>query len=338
MSGPENRLGLMLGDPSGIGPELVARLLSRPDLYKDLELVVIGDARWLAEGQKLAGTSHPIPVVKSLEGTQIETGNPVLLDFPTLAPGDCPMGKVTEAAGRATFDTLSYTVELARTGAIGGFVFAPLNKEAMHLGGNPYNSELSFFRSVFEMPEISNELNFLDELWTTRVTSHIGLEDVPPLITKERVLETIRFMDEVLKDYGHSSPEIAVAALNPHAGEHGLFGRQEIEQIGPAVEAAKAEGIDARGPFPADTLFLRVRTEGYHGVVSMYHDQGQIAMKLMGFDRGVTVAGGLPVPIATPAHGTAHDIAGQGKANPGATITAFEVAKKMLRNKATAKR
>lgn len=336
MSGPGNRLGLMLGDPSGIGPELVARFLSQPDLYKDVELVVIGDARWLAEGQEIAGTSYPIPTISSLDNAKIETGNPVLLDYPTLAPGEFPMGEVSEAAGRATFETLSYTVELSRTGVIGGFVFAPLNKEAMHLGGNPHNSELSFFRAVFEMPDISNELNFLDELWTTRVTSHIGLEDVPTLITEKRVLETIEFMDTVLRDYGHSSPKIAVAALNPHAGEHGLFGRQEIEQIAPAVEAAKAEGIDARGPYPADTLFLRVRTEGYHGVVSMYHDQGQIAMKLMGFDRGVTVAGGLPVPIATPAHGTAHDIAGRGKANPGATITAFEVAKKMLRNKAAA--
>lgn len=337
MSGPENRLGLMLGDPSGIGPELVARLLSRPDLYEDVELVVIGDARWLTEGQRIAGTNHSLSVVSSLEGVNIEPGNPVLLDYPNLAPGDFPMGEVGEAAGRATFETLSFTVDLAQSGAIGGFVFAPLNKEAMHLGGNPHNSELSFFRSVFQMPDISNELNFLDELWTTRVTSHIGLEDVPSLITEERVLETIRFMNHVLRDYGHATPKIAVAALNPHAGEHGLFGRQEIEQIGPAVEAAKAEGIDARGPFPADTLFLRIRTDGYHGVVSMYHDQGQIAMKLMGFDRGVTVAGGLPVPIATPAHGTAHDIAGQGKANPGATITAFEVAKKMLRNKAAAR-
>jgi 4-hydroxythreonine-4-phosphate dehydrogenase len=256
----------------------------------------------------------------------------VLLDFPTIGPGDYPVGRVSSEAGRATFETLRFAVELARSGHLDGFVFAPLNKEAMHLGGNPHNSELSFFRVVFEMPDISNELNFVDELWTTRVTSHIAIEEVARAIRKDRVLETIRYMDRVLRDYGHAKPRIAVAALNPHAGEHGLFGREEIDEIEPAVKEARGQGIEANGPFPADTIFLRVKREQYDGVVSMYHDQGQIAMKLMGFDRGVTVAGGLPVAITTPAHGTAHDIAGQGRAHPGAIVAAFTVAKRLVMN------
>ncbi len=309
-------------------------MLSRPDVYADIEIVVIGDNRWFAEGQKAAGTDLDIDIVSGLASTSIKPGRAVVLNFPTVAPGAFPMGKVSAEAGKAAFDTLSYTVELAQIGQIDGFVFAPLNKEAMHLGGNPHNSELAFFRERFGMPDVSNELNFLDGLWTTRVTSHIALEQVSSIVTRERVFATIRFMDQILREYGHAAPHIAVAALNPHAGEHGMFGMQEIEQIGPAIDDARGQGIDASGPFPADTVFLRVRSDEYHGVVSMYHDQGQIAMKLMGFDRGVTVAGGLPVPITTPAHGTAHDIAGRGSANPGAIISAVEVAKTMLAHKA----
>ncbi len=324
------RIGFMLGDPSGIGPELVARVLSLPELYAGIELVVVGDARVFRQGQEIAGTHHDLPVLRSLDDAKLTAGRPVLLDFPTIAPGGYPMGTVSREAGKATFDTLRFILDLARAGKLDGFVFAPLNKEAMHLGGNPYNSELSFFRAAFEQPEVSNELNFMDELWTTRVTSHVGIAEVSPLITKERVVDTIRFMDQVLRDYGHSEPRIAVAALNPHGGEGGMFGNEEIVSITPAVEQTRAEGIHADGPFPSDTIFLRVKEDDYKGVVSMYHDQGQIAMKLMGFDRGVTVAGGLPVPIATPAHGTAHNIAGKGKANPGATIAAFRVVRRMV--------
>ena len=328
------RLGLTLGDPSGIGPELVAKILRAGDRYPDTQLVVIGDTRILRMGFEIAGeTPIGLPMITDLTVTGDLDPPFVLLEYPTCGPEEFPIGKVSKAAGKASFDTLLYTLEQARSGRLDGFVFAPLNKEAMHLGGNPHKSELEFFQKVFAQGNVENELNYLDGLWTTRVTSHVGLSEVSRLITKDRVLNTVRFMDSVLREFGHEQPTIAVAALNPHGGEHGLFGHEELQEIEPAVAAAQAEGIAARGPFPADTIFMRVRRERYHGLGSMYHDQGQIAMKLLGFDRGVTVAGGLPVPISTPAHGTAHDIAGKGVADPSATHEAIQVASEMVRNR-----
>ena len=334
------RLGITLGDPSGIGPELIARTISRlrdSKDYRDVQFIVIGDERNLKEGERTAGVSLGLPVVESVEAASQHGTAPVLLNYSTCGPGEFPMGEVSRTAGKAAFDTLVHALELSRAEELFGFVFGPLNKEAMHLGGNPYSSELEFFQAVFKQDNIENELNYLDEMWTTRVTSHVALSEVCPLITTERVLSTIRFMHSVLTDYGHSRPKIAVAALNPHAGEHGLFGREEMDQIAPAIEQARSLGIEADGPFPADTVFIRVRKEKYHGLVSMYHDQGQIAMKLAGFERGVTVAGGLPVPISTPAHGTAHDIAGRGVADPGATLEAIRVVCSMIRNRHAAR-
>jgi 4-hydroxythreonine-4-phosphate dehydrogenase len=177
-----------------------------------------------------------------------------------------------------------------------------------------------------------SEINVLDNLWTSRVTSHLGLAQVSALITKEGVYKAIALIHGALHIAGVKEPRLAVAALNPHGGEGGLFGREEMDAITPGIEQARSEGIQAQGPFPADTIFLRVRGGAYDAVVSMYHDQGQIAMKLMGFERGVTVQGGLPVPITTPAHGTAFDIAGQGKANPQGLWQAFVLASRMAGN------
>ena len=167
------------------------------------------------------------------------------------------------------------------------------------------------------------ELNALDNLWTSRVTSHVALKEVSGLITRERVIAGIELAHTTLVAAGVAQPRIAVCGLNPHNGENGSFGREEIDVIGPAVEEARRRGLPATGPFPADTIFLRAKE--VDAIVTMYHDQGQIAMKLMGFSRGVTVHGGLPIPIATPAHGTAFDIYGQGKANLGATQAAFDI-------------
>ncbi len=324
------RIGLTLGDPSGIGPELVAKVLDGCAFPADVEIIVIGDGKILTNGGAAAGVTCALPGVTGPDDASIEAGRPVLLQFPAVGADPIPVGEVSEAAGRSAFETLQYTIGLARSGRIDGFVYAPLNKQALHLAGCPYSSELEFFKSAFDCPAGENELNVLDGIWTTRVTSHIPLADVAAAITRERVLATIRYIDDVLKKAGRAMPRLAVTALNPHAGENGLFGREEIDVILPAIEDARRLGVTADGPFPADTVFLRVRDGSYDGVVSMYHDQGQIAMKLIGFERGVTVAAGMPVPIATPAHGTAHDIAGRGIANTGAITEAIRVACAMV--------
>lgn len=191
-----------------------------------------------------------------------------------------------------------------------------------------HNDELHWFAEHLGYQGPFCEFNVLDDLWTSRVTSHVALKDVPGLLSQERVIEAIQLIDNELKRSGLARPRIGVCGLNPHNGDNGSFGREEIDLIGPAVERARALGIAADGPYPADTIFLKVQGDAraFDAVVTMYHDQGQIAIKLMGFSRGVTVQGGLPIPIATPAHGTAFDIAGQGRANVGATRQAFEIA------------
>jgi 4-hydroxy-L-threonine phosphate dehydrogenase PdxA len=188
--------------------------------------------------------------------------------------------------------------------------------------------ELHWFAEVLDFKGTCVELNVLEGLWTSRVTSHVALADVSRLITKEKVAEMTQLITENLKRSGVAKPRIAVCGLNPHNGDGGAYGREEIDIIAPGVEMARARGFPADGPFPADTVFVRAtkKTGGYDGVVTMYHDQGQIAMKLLGFERGVTVQGGLPMPITTPAHGTAYDIAGKGVAGDGAMKNAFQLA------------
>jgi 4-hydroxy-L-threonine phosphate dehydrogenase PdxA len=322
-------MGVLLGDSSGIGPEIAAKLVDRPEIYERANVVIVGDYRIFRMGQKIAGLSQPVTLTDKIESVRFETGRPVFYDYPTISDEEVTLGKVNPKSGKAVFDTLSFTLDLALDKKIDGFVFAPFNKEAMLLGGSPYHSELDFFKDKFDRPNIPGEVNVLDDLWTTRVTSHIGIGQVSALITRENVYNTIRFMDGVLQTFGINSPRLAVSALNPHAGEGGMFGSEEKEAILPAIEMARKEGISAEGPFPADTIYLRIQKGNYNAVVSMYHDQGQIATKLLGFDRGITVHGGLPIAIATPAHGSAFDIAGRGEANPEGITRAFLVASRL---------
>jgi 4-hydroxythreonine-4-phosphate dehydrogenase len=199
------------------------------------------------------------------------------------------------------------------------------------MAGMAHNDELHWFAELLGFTGPFCEFNVLDKLWTSRVTSHVALSAVPGMLSQERVIEAIRLIDDALKRNGLKAPRIGVCGLNPHNGDNGSFGREEIDIIGPAVKTAQGLGIHADGPYPGDTIFLKVQGDAsaFDAVVTMYHDQGQIAIKLMGFSRGVTVQGGLPIPITTPAHGTAFDIAGQGKANDGAIGQAFQIACRM---------
>ncbi|HSB68594.1 MAG TPA: 4-hydroxythreonine-4-phosphate dehydrogenase PdxA [Candidatus Methylomirabilis sp.] len=326
------KVGLLLGDPTGIGPELVAKLLAGHDVHAHADLVVIGDRRVLDMGQKIAGASLAVRAVRGFEEVRFGDGTIQLLDFPGVSPEEFTVGQLSAKAGKSVLEVLAFTLDQAKAGRIDAVVFAPLNKQAMHLGGSPFPDELHLMADRLQWKGHVSEFNVLDNLWTSRVTSHVGLAQVSALITKSGVYNAITLIDRALKMSGVEKPRLAVAALNPHGGEGGLFGREEIDAIAPAVEQARAEGIQASGPFPADTIFLRARGGAYDAIVSMYHDQGQVAMKLMGFERGVTVQGGLPVPVTTPAHGTAFDIAGQGKANPQGLWQAFVLACRMAAN------
>lgn len=332
------KLGLTLGDPTGIGPELVARLLADRAFPVDADMVVIGDHRHFEQGQEIAGVSVPLPRIRAGDPVRAQGAYPVFLDFPTVEPAAYRLGEVSAKAGRAVLDTLTFALRLAQDGELDALVYAPLNKEAMHRAGSPHEDELRFFAHQLGWKGLHGELNVLDNLWTSRVTSHVALREVPSRITVQRVYEAILLVYQTLREAGVERPKIAVAALNPHGGEGGLFGDEEATTIRPAIARARQEGIGAEGPFPADTIFLRARDGRYDAVVSMYHDQGQVATKLLGFHRGVTVSGGLPVPIATPAHGTAHDIAGQGRANPAALEAAVRIACRMAKGRAGGQR
>ena len=323
------RIGVLLGDPNGVGPEIAVKMLAGLDDRSSTDVVVIGDIRLFRLAEETAGVSVPVSVIKSLTDADWSADAFPFLDVPSIDLADITPGQATEAGGKSCLTTLRKALTLAQSGAIDGFCFAPLNKYALKLGGWEAGDEHIFFARELGFNGPFCEHNVLEGLWTTRVTSHIALSEVCANITPERVLRAIRLAHNTLRSAGFDTPRVAVAALNPHAGDGGLFGREEIDIIAPTIEQAKAEGIDASGPFAADTVFLKARNGSYDAVVTMYHDQGQVAMKLMGFSRGVTVSGGLPVPITTPASGTAFDIVGKGIANAEGLRQAFNLVSRM---------
>ncbi len=317
------RIGLLLGDPCGIGPEVAAKLLARPDTAARAEVLVLGDRAVFAAGQRAAGVALEIPEApappRNAAGLALRH-----VDF--VGREDCLPGTVCAQAGAHVLDLLRRGADLAAEAALDALVFAPLNKQAMAEGGLESEDELRFLAEHLGCRSHVCELNAIDELWASRVTSHIPISEVAAAITGPAIEAAAAILHRTLQSAGVAAPRIAISALNPHAGEGGRFGREEIEVIAPAVAGLRARGIDALGPLPADTVFVRAQREGLHGVVSMFHDQCQIAMKLMGFDRGVTVLAGLPFPVATAAHGTAFDIVGRGRANPEPMVRAFDMA------------
>lgn len=321
-------VALTLGDAAGIGAELVARLLAEPGVTEQARIVLVADEWQWQQGQQLAGTNHRLPVVSRFEQVHRHTG-PVLLKVETLQPEQARYAEVSGACGASTLEILGLCLDAAQAGEVDAICFAPLNKHAMKLGGLRHEDELHFFAEYLGVEGYFCEFNTLGHLWTSRISSHVPLKDAFQYLTVDRVKEASRLICQALQQAGFDSPRVAVAAFNPHAGEGGTCGREEIDVIAPAVAQCQAEGYPVSGPYPADTLFIRARDGEFDAVVTMYHDQGQIAIKLLGFSQGVTVQGGLPIPITTPAHGTAFDIAGQGKARVGPTRNAFDIACRM---------
>jgi 4-hydroxythreonine-4-phosphate dehydrogenase len=326
-------VALTLGDPAGIGPELIARLLARRETMDAANVVLIGDPWLWAEGRQIAGTAVDCETVPSFEAVRRRTNTtrPAFLATHTVAKSEVTRSQPAAAGGASVLRVLDRCMDAALAGEVDAICFAPLNKHAMKLGGLRHEDELHHFAEYLGVQGYFCEFNTLDGLWTSRLSSHVPLADVPRYITKDRIIEAATLMHRSLQASGVAAPRVAVAGLNPHNGEGGTCGRQEIDVIEPAVRELNAHGLPVAGPFPGDTIFLRAREGHFDAIVTMYHDQGQIAIKLMGFSRGVTVQGGLPVPITTPAHGTAYDISGQGRADVTATANAFAIAARMGR-------
>ena len=329
-------IAVAMGDPSGISPELTARILAEPDLSKAARYIVFGDYRLFQLGADDAGLTLDLHVIRESDAIPADAGKPVFVDLKNHDPADLQRGKATLAGGKAATDNFRRALRLAASGKADAVFFTPFNKAAMRFAYPGYDDEIRFVRDAIDFEGPASEFNVLEKLWNARVTSHIPLSEVAQNITQERILRALDLADKNLRAAGFNPPRIAVAGINPHAGDGGNFGRDEIETIEPAVKAAKAKGYVVDGPFPSDTVFLRAKNGDFDAVLTMYHDQGQIAMKLIGFDAGVTLMGGFPFPICTAAHGTAYDIAGKGIAHPGAMRNALLLASRMAASRIAA--
>jgi 4-hydroxythreonine-4-phosphate dehydrogenase len=324
-------VALSLGDPAGIGPELIARLLAQDGITSQANVVLVGDSWLWEDGQRIAGVTVATQAVATLQEVRRRPDHmlPAFLAVDTVRAGDVQRSQAHAAGGRSVLQVLNRCLDAALAGEIDAICFAPLNKFAMKQGGLEHEDELHHFAQYLGVKGFYCEFNTLDGLWTSRISSHVPLKDVPKYLTKERIVDAATLIYRSLQATGLAAPRVAVAGFNPHNGDGGTCGREEIDVIAPAVRELNTQGMAVAGPYPADTIFLKARDGELDAIVTMYHDQGQIAIKLLGFSRGVTVQGGLPVPITTPAHGTAYDIAGQGKANVQAMANAFSIACRM---------
>lgn len=311
---------------TGIGPEIAARVLSDGRLADAARLCVVGDARVLEMGMRDAGVTFAWKRVSSAREIDWSQPEIPLIDLANIDPARIDRGVVSPESGRLTGETLAAAIEMAKAGDFDAVTFAPLNKQALSQGGWRFPDEHKMFAHLLRHNGYFSEMNVLDGQWMGRVTSHVSLREALDQITPQSIEASIQLVDATMRRAGIAKPRIAVAALNPHGGEGGLFGREEIEMIRPTVEAVAAKGIDCKGPFPADTVYLKAFAGEYDGVISMFHDQGQIATKLKGFGRGVTVTAGLQTVFTTPAHGTAFDIVGKGAATTGALEAAVRLA------------
>ena len=323
-------IALAIGDPAGVGPELAAKLLNDHEILAAASLIVVGDRRVLQRGAADCGIELDIASADPDEAI-MPGQKPVLIDLGHLDPETIQRGVASEAGGRFALANFSTCLKLAAAGKAQAVCFTPFNKAAMRLSHASYDDEIGYTAELLDFHSPAREFNVLEGLWNARVTSHVPLSQVAGLITTPRVLSDILLTRASLREAGFESPRIAVAGLNPHAGDGGNFGHEDDEIIRPAVEQAKGQGVNVEGPFPPDTVFVRATKGAFDAVLTMYHDQGQIAMKLIGFDSGVTLLGGFPFPICTPAHGSAYDIAGKGIASLGASKAAVLLAAKMAR-------
>jgi 4-hydroxythreonine-4-phosphate dehydrogenase len=326
-------VALTLGDPAGIGPELIARLLARPETMQSANVALVGDPWLWRDGQAVAGLTvncDPVTSLAAVRGRS-DSSRPAFLAVDTVQAQQVQRATAEAAGGASALAVLDRCLAAAQAGEIDAICFAPLNKYAMKLGGLKHEDELHHFAQRLGVTSYFCEFNTLGGLWTARISSHVPLKDVAQYIDKQRIVDATALIYRSLQANGVTAPRVAVAGFNPHNGEGGTCGREEIDVIAPAVAQLQSQGMPVAGPFPADTIFLRARDGEFDAIVTMYHDQGQIAIKLMGFSQGVTVQGGLPVPITTPAHGTAYNIAGLGKANVDATANAFAIAARMGR-------
>ncbi|HEX3034279.1 MAG TPA: 4-hydroxythreonine-4-phosphate dehydrogenase PdxA [Thermodesulfobacteriota bacterium] len=310
-------IGIAMGDPNGIGAEVIVKALLCSELQGLCTPLVFGDLEIVDEAKKVAGVNSEFDIV----------------NVANFSKSDLIPGRATRHGGEASLEYIKEAVRFALQGKVDAVVTAPISKESIHLAGSKYPGHTEMLR---DLTGASNVAMMFEggRFRVVLVTIHCALSEVPRLITKDRVLSTIELTNESLIHlFGIKEPKIVVCGLNPHAGEAGAFGNEESLHIIPAIEEARRRGINATGPLPADTLFYYANQGKWDAVVAMYHDQGLIPFKMLSFDDGVNVTLGLPIVRTSPDHGTAYDIAWKGRANPSSMIAAIKVAIRLVKNR-----
>jgi 4-hydroxythreonine-4-phosphate dehydrogenase len=320
-------IAVTMGDPAGIGPEIVAKTFADPGFREESRAIVVGDPAILKRAIRLLELSLLVNAISEPEEAALE---PDAVDVIAVGevPEDLPFGELAARAGEAAFRYLERATGLASAGRVGAMATAPLNKEAMYLAGHKYPGHTEILADLTGTKAYAMML-VTDELKVIHVSTHVSLKEAIERVKPERELAVIRLAHDSMRKLGVEKPKVAVAGLNPHAGENGLFGTEDLERIAPAVKRAREEGIEASGPWPPDTVLMRARRGEFDVVVVQYHDQGHIPVKLMGFDTGVNVTVGLPFFRTSVDHGTAFDIAGSGKADHASMQAAIDLARKL---------
>jgi len=321
-----------MGDPAGIGPEIIVKAWTHPEVHDWCRPLAIGDARIFRRALSVCGVSLGLHTVRDPARAAPSPRALAVLDVPTITPAQAVPGRLAAACGRAAVRAVFAAIDRTLAGDLDAVVTAPLNKEAMRLARYRYDGHTEIFGQRTRARHVAMML-VVGRMRVIHVSTHTALRVACRKVSQRRVLETIRLAHAAGRRFGVRAPRVAVAGLNPHAGEGGLFGREEIREIIPAISAARQEGINALGPFPPDTVFSRGFRGEFDCVVAMYHDQGHIPMKLLGFDRGVNVTVGLPIVRTSVDHGTAFDIAGKGIADERSLLEAIRVAARLARRR-----
>lgn len=335
-------LAVTMGDPAGIGPEIAAKTFANAKVFNKCSPLLVGNADIMARAIELTGVRLKINRIGKVTEAKLEFGTIDVLHIPAdLSKIQC--GKVTAEAGNLAFNAVRTAIELAMKGEVDGTVTGPIQKEAINLAGHHFSGHTEIYAHYTDTKKYTMLLAD-EKIKVTHVSTHVSLRQACDLVKKQRVLDVIRLTNDALKRIGIQQPRIGVAGLNPHASDGGLFGTEEIEEIVPAIKEAKTEEVIVEGPYPPDTLFALANGGNFDGCVAMYHDQGHIPFKLVGFIwdeekqamksvKGVNITLGLPIIRTSVDHGTAFEIAGKGIASPDALVYAIDYAIKLYQNK-----
>lgn len=335
-------VSISMGDPAGIGPEIIVKALGRADVYGRCRPMVVGDASVMEDAVRMVGSGLKIHPIRKVADAIFQHGTIDVYDLANVDVRSLEYGKVSAMCGEAAFQAVRTNIELALKGDVDATVTAPVNKEAIHAAGHDFSGHTEIYAHYTGTRNYAMLLAD-DSLRIIHVCTHVSLREACDRCRKERILDVIRLLNDACRRFGIASPHLAVAGLNPHSGENGLFGREELEEIIPAVQQARADGYDVEGPVPPDTVFAKAVQGKFDGVVAMYHDQGHIPFKLVGFRwnnetqkmdsvKGVNITLGLPIIRTSVDHGTAFEIAGKGIACEDAMLISIDYALKMAQN------